>query len=88
MYVSPRITDFGRIELHTHVFPGSSSEVSEETAVLTGESTGGGSGGGAGLGVGVIGLIGGAIALAGRGDNNQAAAAVPPDEEVEKLAQK
>jgi len=77
-YVSPRITDFGRIELHTHTFPGSSDP--------TAEPSGGGVGGGAG--VGLIGLIGGAVALAGRGDSNQAAAAVPPEEEEEKLAQK
>ena len=79
MYVSPRITDFGRIELHTHTFPGSSDPTAEVT----------GGGGGAGAGVGLIGLIGGAVALAGPGDDNQAAAAVPPDEvEEEKLAQK
>ena len=78
MYVSPRVTDFGRIELHTYAFPGSSDPTDEPSS--------GGAGGGAGLGL--IGLIGGAVALAGRGDNNQAAAAVPPDEEEEKQAQK
>lgn len=79
MYVSPRVTDFGRIELHTHAFP-SSTEIPDE-------SSGGGAGGEGGIGVGVIGLIGGAIALVGRGGNDQEVAVAPADEdEKEKEA--
>jgi len=72
MYVSPRVTDFGRIELHTYQAPGSPAEPGE--AVVPG-------GGGGGIGVGVIGLIGGAAVLAGRGQNEQPAAVLPDEEE-------
>ena len=80
MYVSPRVTDFGRIELHTHALPGSSPEIPDPISDPTGA--------GGGAGIGLIGLVGGAIILAGRGDDNQPAATVPPEEEQEKLAQK
>lgn len=73
MYLSPRVKDFGRIELHTYQAPGSSTEEPVETVVS--------GGGGGGIGVGVIGLIGGAAVLVGRGNNEQPAAAVQPDEE-------
>ena len=79
MYVSPRIADFGRIELHTHTLPGSPDTTVPDPTV---EPTGGGAG------FGLIGLVGGVIALAGRGDNNQDAAVIPPDDEEEKQAQK
>jgi hypothetical protein len=72
MYVSPRVTDFGRIELHTYQAPGSPAEPGE------GELPGSGGGG---IGVGVIGLIGGAAVLAGRGQNEQPAAVLPDEEE-------
>jgi hypothetical protein len=74
MYLSPRITDFGRIEIHTYAFANSSGDSPDEVV----EATGGGGGG-----VGLIGLIGGAIALAGRG-NDESTAAVPPEDEEEK----
>ena len=79
MYVAPRITDFGRIELHTHALPGSSPDFNEESAI-----EGGGGGGGGGVGLGLIGLIGGVAVLAGRGDNDQTEVTAPPDEEEEK----
>ena len=80
MYAAPRVTDFGRIELYTHALPGSSNEVPDETTDF-----GGGGEGGFGL---VVGLLGGVIAIAGRDGDNQPVAAVPPDEEEEKLGQK
>jgi hypothetical protein len=79
MYITPRVTDFGRIELHTYQLPGSSSEV-EELPTATG-------GGGGGAGVGLIGLLGGAAVLAGRGSNDQAVAA-SNDEEEKSVPQK
>ena len=78
MYVAPRITDFGRIEVHTYAFPSSGDPAPAP------EAGGGGSGGG----IGLIGILGGAIALAGRGNNNESAVIVPPEEEAEKQAQK
>ena len=77
MYVSPRIVDFGRIELHTHLLPGSPPDFNEESAIE-------GGGGGGGIGLGLIGLIGGVAVLAGRGDNDQTEVTAPPDEEEEK----
>ena len=79
MYVSPRVTDFGQIDLHTHTLASSPAEI-DPTSDPTGA--------GGGAGIGLIGLVGGAMILAGRGDDNQPAAATPPDEEEEKQAQK
>jgi len=78
MYVSPRITDFGRIEVHTYAFPNSGDPATTPEA----------GGGGGGAGIGLIGILGGAIALAGRGNDNESAAVIPPEEEAEKQAQK
>jgi len=72
MYALPRVTDLGRIELHTYATPGSPTDPVEEPTGL---------GGGGGIGAGVIGLIGGAVVLAGRGNDDQPAAVVPPGEE-------
>ncbi len=72
MYISPRVMDYGRIELHTYQAPGSPPEE-------PGEPTS--SGGGGGIGVGVFGLIGGAVILAGRGNNEEPAAVVLSGEE-------
>jgi hypothetical protein len=80
MYVGPRITDFGRIEVHTYALSGSAPEVDETTVT----STGGGGGVG---GIGAIGLLGGAALLAGRGSNTEVAAGAV-DEEEEKQAPK
>ena len=79
MYVSPRITDFGRIELHTYAFPGSGEDPATEPEA---------GGGGGGAGIGLVGLIGGALVLAGRGSDDESAAVIPPEEESEKQAQK
>jgi hypothetical protein len=82
MYESPRISDFGRIELHTYQAPGSADDESPDetpTAAV---------GGGAGAGVGLIGLIGGALVLAGRSNEDQTTAVVPPGEEEKAATRK
>ena len=78
MYEVPTIIDYGQIELHTYALPGSSPETEEITAVDSA-----GSGGGAGIGL--LGLIGGAAALAGRGDTDQPVAVVTDEEEKQAL---
>ncbi len=77
-YSSPGITDFGQIDLHTYQLPGSNS-IEEPTTV---QSAGGG---GAGAGVGLLGLVGGAAVLAGRGSGDATAAAAGTDEEEKRV---
>jgi hypothetical protein len=79
MYVVPKISDFGRIEVHTYSLSGSAPEVDETTATGTG-------GGGGGGGIGLVGLLGGAAVLAGRGSSTEVVAGA--DEEEEKQAPK
>lgn len=76
MYASPKVTDFGRIEVHTYSLSGSAPEIDETP--ITG-STGGGAG------IGVLGLVGGAAVLAGRADNGEPAAGVTGDEDEKQV---
>lgn len=74
-YRPPAVSDFGRIELHTYQLPGSGASIEEPTSITSA------GGGGIGAGVGLLGLIGGAAALAGRDGDNQPVAVADNDEE-------
>lgn len=78
MYASPRIKDFGAVEIHTYQIPSSTPGAEEPTTSPTG--------GGGDAGIGLIGLMG-VGALAGRDNSDQPAAGVAGEEE-EKQAQK
>jgi hypothetical protein len=78
MYASPRIRDFGAVEIHTYQIPSSTPGTDEPTTSAAG--------GGGDAGVGLIGLMGAAV-LAGRDNSGETTAGVT-DEEEEKQAQK
>ena len=80
MYVAPRISDFGRIEVHTYSLSGSAPDI-EETIVT------GSGGAGSAAGIGLLGLAGGAALLVGRGNSTEVAAGAVSEEE-EKQAPK
>ena len=87
-YEAPRITDFGRIELHTQGLVGSPGDEAESGGTASFSTASGFGSGITGGAVGLIGLVGAAIAgQAGQSAGGEASslAPTPTPEEKERL---